>query len=294
MSGAQPHFGPVEVLFDAGVFLESPGWHDGTCWFSDIGGGKVYRIDAALGVAQVVLSGLPGPSGLGWTSGGDMLIAALHDSTVYRVGPDGKARPFVGPEQHGASGTNDMATAQGRSYVTCSGYVLEQGDDGTAPPKPTGSILLIDHATGSCQTVASGYYMPNGVAVTPDGATLIVAELYARRVLKFPILSDGTLGEATVFAEFDHIVDGLCLDAEGGLWLGTGLDRFQRVDATGKPAGVVEVRGWSCVAPMLGGPDGRTLIMVTNFMERPDDILSGKAKGRVLTTQVDIPAAKAT
>ena len=76
--------------------------------------------------------------------------------------------------------------------------------------------------------------------------------------------------------------------------LGTGLDRFQRVDATSQPAGVVDVPGWSCVAPMLGGPDGRTLIMVTNFMERPDDILSGKAKGLVLTTQVDIPAAKAS
>ena len=288
----QPNYGPAEVIFDAGVFLESPRWHQGAYWFSDIGGGKVYRIDPADGKAQVMLSGMPGPSGLGWTSQGDMLLAALHDSTIYRVGPDGKAQSFVGPEQHGASGTNDMATARGRTYVTCSGYVLEEGDDGTAPPKPTGSILLIDHETGACQTVASGYYMPNGVAITPDGATLIVAELYARRVLKFPILSDGTLGEAVVFAEFDHIVDGLCLDADGGLWLGTGLDRFQRVDAQGEPAGVVEVPGWSCVASMLGGADGRTLIMVTNFMERPDDILSGKAKGRILTARVDVPTAR--
>lgn len=287
----QPGYGPAEVLFDAGIFLESPRWHDGAYWFSDIGGGKVYRVDPADGKAQAVLSGLPGPSGLGWTSEGDLLVAALHDSTIYRAGSDGRARPFLGPGQHGASGTNDMATARGRSYVTCSGYVLEQGDDGTAPPKPTGSILLIDHATGACQTVASGYYMPNGVAITPDGATLIVAELYARRVLKFPILDDGTLGEAIVFAQFDHIVDGLCLDADGGLWLGTGLDRFQRIDAQGEQAGVVEVPGWSCVAPMLGGTDGCTLIMVTNFMERPDDILSGKAKGRILTTRVDIPSA---
>ena len=290
----QANYGPVEVIFDAGVFLESPRWHDDACWFSDIGGGKVYRVDLADGNAQTILSGMPGPSGLGWTSRGDMLVAALHDSTIYRIAPDGTARPFIGPERHGASGTNDMATAQGRSYVTCSGYVLEQGDDGTAPPKATGSILLIDHETGACQTVASGYYMPNGVAITPDGQTLIVAELYARRVLKFPILSDGTLGEAVVFAEFDHIVDGLCLDAEGGLWLGTGLDRFQRIDAAGKSAGVVEVPGWSCVAPMLGGPDGRTLIMATNFMERPDDILSGKAKGRILTAQVEIPAGKSS
>jgi len=287
----QASYGPVEVLFDNGIFLESPRWHDGACWFSDIGGGKVYRLDPADGKAQAILSGMPGPSGLGWTVDGDMLLATLHDSTIYRMGADGIARVFVGPERHKASGTNDMATAGGRSYVTCSGYVLEPGDDGTAPPKPQGSILLIDHKTGSCQTVASGYYMPNGVAITPDGKTLIVAELYARRVLRFPIRDDGTLGDHAVFAEFDHIVDGLCLDAEGGLWLGTGRDRFQRIDAQGNPAGVVEVPGWSCVAQMLGGPDGRTLIMVTNFMERPDDILSGKAKGRILATRVDIPAA---
>lgn len=280
----------IAVLVDDGVFLESPRWHDGAFWFSDIGGGYVGRA-APDGRREKIVPGLQAPSGLGWTRDGDLLIASLHTSTIYCVGADGVPVAVAGPEQHGTLATNDMVTVGDRSYVTCAGRTFEMGDDETALSQALGTIVLYDHVSRAARVVADGLKMPNGVAITPDGKTLIVAELYAARILNFDVHPDGSLSEARALVQLDHIVDGLCLDAEGGLWLGTGGPTFQRIDAEGRPTDTVELPGWSCVAPMLGGPDGRTLIMAANAMEKPDDIFTGKAKGRLLTAQVAVPAA---
>lgn len=281
----------VEVLVDNAIFTESPRWHDGAFWFSDIGRGTVNRVGAD-GHSEVVVSDIPAASGLGWTKSGDLLVASLATSTIYKVGRDGKPMAIAGPEQHGSAATNDMATAGSRSYISCAGHVFQMGDDEATLAKPVGAVLLLDHDSGTCRKVAGELKMPNGIAITPDGKTLILAELYACRILHFDIRDDGSLSEPRVFVQLNHIADGISLDAEGGLWIGTGLDRCQRIDATGKPTdSVVVPEGWSCVAPMLGGPDGRTLYIAANKMEKPDDIFTGKAQGRIVTARVEIPAA---
>jgi hypothetical protein len=83
----------VEVLVDDAIFAESPRWYADAFWFSDIGGGTVRRISAD-GQSEVIVSDIPAPSGLGWTKSGDMLVASLATSIIYRVEPDGKAVPF--------------------------------------------------------------------------------------------------------------------------------------------------------------------------------------------------------
>ena len=275
---------------DNAIFAESPRWHDGAFWFSDIGGGTVNRVGPD-GQSEVVVSGIPAPSGLGWTKTGDLLVASLATSVIYRVAPGGGPVAFAGPEQHGSAATNDMATAGSRSYISCAGRLFQLGDDEAVLSEPVGAVLLLDHDTGACRKVGTGLKMPNGIAITPDGRTLVLAELYAARILHFDILEDGTLSEARVFAQLSHIADGICLDAEGGLWIGTGQPSCQRIDAKGQPAESVEVEGWACVAPMLGGPDGRTLYIAANQMEKPDDIFTGRAKGKIVTARVTIPAA---
>ena len=83
----------LELLVDDAVFGESPRWHDGALWFSDIGDSKVWRI-APDGTRTLVLSSVAAPSGLGWTKTGDLLVTSLTDHTIHRMGADGTARPF--------------------------------------------------------------------------------------------------------------------------------------------------------------------------------------------------------
>lgn len=291
-----PETHQLELLFDNAVFGESPRWHEGACWFSDIGGNTVWRIDAD-GTATPVLTSVKGPSGLGWTRGGDMLVASLHDHTIYRMGPDGVAHPFCGPDAHGTTGTNDMATAGSRSYVSCAGRVYQMGDSMEEIAAPVGKVLLIDHDTGACRTVADGYRMPNGIAFTPDGTGLVFAEVFASRLVQFDILPDGSLANERDYARLDGSADGIWMDAEGAVWSATTSPtstRWERVTPGGVVTETIPVGdGFHAIACALGGEDGRDLLLVANKTESPDDVWNGRARSRLFKTRAQVPTAVA-
>lgn len=286
----------LELLVDDAKFGESPRWHDGALWFSDIGDDKVWRIVPG-GTRTLVLSTVKAPSGLGWTASGDMLVTSLHDHTIYRTGRDGIARGFCGPERHGTYGTNDMATAGSRSYVSCAGRVYQAGDTFEQVAAPVGKVILIDHDSGAARTVANGYRMPNGIAFSPDGGKLIFAEVFAQRLLQFDIAADGSLANEQVFAALDGSADGIWIDAEGMAWsattsVATGSTRWERVDASGRVHDAIAVPdGFHAIACALGGPDGRDLFLVANKTESPDDVWNGRARSRVYRTRAEVPTA---
>ena len=278
----------VEVLVDDATFAESPRWHEGAFWFSDIGRGEVCRVGPN---GKEVYLGVETASGLGWTQSGDLLVASIRTSTIFRAGPERIPRPFCGPEPGGAQSTNDMATVGSRSYVTCSGRIRRPGDDVGLLAEPIGKIVMVDHDTGSGLVVASGLRMPNGVAVSADGRILVVAEIFANRLLHFDIHPDGSLSEPRVFREVDHGMDGICLDAEGAVWASTGPEqKFHRIDAQRTYVDTVEVPGWMCIACMLGGDDGRTLYMAVSQLDDADAVFDGRARSRIVTARVEVPA----
>ena len=130
------------------------------------------------------------------------------------------------------------------------------------------------------------------MAVTADGATLIVAESYANRLTAFDIAPDGSLSGRRVWAELDGgYPDGICLDTDGAAWYADVPNkRCVRVREGGEVLDTVEVdRG--CFACMLGGEDGRTLFVVANEWNGPAGMAGGEPTGRVLT--VAAPAARA-
>ena len=287
----------LELLVDDGKFCESPRWHDGAFWFSDIGDGKVWRIGAD-GVRGLVTDRVPAPSGLGWTAAGDMLVASLHDATIYRVGVDGTVGPFCGPDVHGTTGTNDMATLAGgfggaRSYVSCSGRVFQAGDTMEQIAAPVGKVIAIEHQGGAARTVAEGYAMPNGIAFMPGGKRLVFSELFAARLLVFDVLGDGSLANEAVFAQLGGMADGICMDSEGAVWAAVSSPAgaaWQRVAEGGAVLDAIPGEpGWSCIATALGGADGRDLYLIANSTETPDDVFNGRARARVYRTRVRVP-----
>jgi len=280
----------VNVLHDGAIFAESPRWQGGSFWYSDIGAGEIRRLWPD-GRSEVFLAGLDTPSGLGWLPDGDLVVACIRPSTVCRIGAKGQASVWFAPEDHGTLALNDMATAGARSYVTCVGRHHEPGADGSALREPVGSILLLDHAQRRCSTVAAGLRLPNGVAIAPDGQSLLVSEMGAQRILRFPIEPDGTLGLAQEWTATPCSGDGICLDAEGGVWVGSTEDYFLRIGPDGTETARIEVPGWACVAPMLGGWDGRTLLMAAYQMDDIDAMFTGGSRSRLFTARVDVPAA---
>lgn len=264
-------------MVDGFLYGEGPRWHDGRLWFSDGPAGLVRVVDdGRLRDAAEV----PKASGLGWLSDGTLVVSTLGEAAVVLVGADGRTtRHDLG---HLAWSTNDAVVHDDRIYVD----LYRLGDDGMA-----GAIGLVT-PDGAARVVADGLAFPNGMVVTEDGSTLIASETFGERLLAFEVAADGDLTGQRVFAELPGChPDGLCLDAEGAVWVGCyDTGEFLRVRDGGEVTDRIPVvRGWA-VAPALGGPDGHTLFVVIDETTH-EGLFSGDSVGRIEAVEVAVPAA---
>ncbi|MGY1987925.1 SMP-30/gluconolactonase/LRE family protein [Blastococcus sp. SYSU DS0669] len=270
------------VLADDLGFPEGPRWHDGRLWFSDFHDRVVRRMPADGGPA-VVLELDDSPSGLGWLPGGDLLVVSMVRRALLRVadGGTGVHADLAGATRFRA---NDLVVdAAGRAYVSSFGFDLEAG----AEPEPA-DLVRVD-PDGTVSVAAAGLVFPNGMVLSPDGRTLVVAETYGARLTAFDVAADGSLSGRRVFAELPGIApDGICLDAEGQVWVATArTPEVLRVRDGGEVTARVAVGSGSLsYACALGGDDGRTLFVCTAPSWRP-----GPRVGRIEAVRVDVGAA---
>jgi sugar lactone lactonase YvrE len=266
------------------MFGESPRWHDGRLWFSDMGAQEARSVDLD-GNSEVVAS-VPGmPMGIGWPPDGRMLIVSARDGRLLRIEHDGSLAThadLTGLERHPWS---DMVVdGRGNAYVGNIGFDFPGGE--FAP-----GIVALVRPDGSATRVADGIAFANGMAVTPDNATLILAESYGNRLTAFDVAEDGGLSNRRVWAVLGGgVPDGICLDGEGAVWYSDVPNkRCVRVREGGEVLETVQLdRG--CFACALGGDDRRTLFMMAAEFSSTA-AMSGQRTGQVLTTSAPAPAA---
>jgi sugar lactone lactonase YvrE len=271
------------VLVTGRGLVEAPRWHDGRLYFSDWTAGEVVAVDAA-GHGEVVARVQSLPLCSAWLPDGRLLIVSSADGLLLRREPDGS---LVTHANLAGPGWNDIVVdGRGNAYVNTVGFDMRTGE----AVRP-GHVVLAT-AEGTVRRVAEDLAFPNGMAVTPDNATLIVAESYGRRLTAFDIGGDGGLAGRRVFADLgEDPPDGICLDAEGAAWYATVPGRrCVRVADGGRVLQTIEFdRG--CFACALGGPDGRTLF-ATVAEWRPDlPELVPAGSGQVHAVRVTVPGA---
>jgi sugar lactone lactonase YvrE len=161
-----------------------------------------------------------------------------------------------------------------------------------SPGKGTPGTIALLKPDGSARQVADGMAYPNGMAVTPDNATLIVAQSYDHRLTAFDILPDGSLANRRVWTGLgDGAPDGICLDAEGAVWYAdVPNQRCVRVGAGGEVLQTIDLdRG--CFACTLGGADRRTPFMVATVWRGTANMAGRARTGQVLTALAPVPGA---
>jgi sugar lactone lactonase YvrE len=263
-----------EIAVEGLKFPEGPRWRDGVLWLSDQLGGKVRRI---VGEQVDVVAEIERPSGLGFLTDGSLLVASMSTCQVLRV--DGNNVKVHADLSAHAAHLNDMyVDKQGRAYVDAYGEDWNAGD-----------ILLVD-GERPVHAAAKQLAFPNGVAVTPDGSTLLIAETFGACITAFDVAGDGSLSGRRVWAPLpDRMPDGLCLDAEGAVWVASYLTgEFVRVREGGEVTDRHTVDGRWAMACALGGDDGRTLFLCSAETDQ-DSYFRGEAVGHLETVWVEVP-----
>ncbi len=275
---------PPEVLLDGLTFPEAPRWRDEKLWFSDFYTQRVMTVGLD-GRTQTIVEVPQRPSGLGWTPSGELLVVSMLDRRLMRL--DGKRLHLAADLSALATGPcNDMVVdTEGRAYVGNFGYDRHAGEAAR-----TTCIARVD-PDGRVARAAEDLVFPNGMVLTADGKTLIVAETFAHRLTAFDVEAGGALARRRIFSETPGCFpDGICLDAEGAVWVADARgDQVQRVVQGGRVAQAIATPGRQSYACMLGGPARRTLFILTNTGSGP--AMAAKRDGRIETVEVDVPGA---
>jgi sugar lactone lactonase YvrE len=242
----------IRVLVDGRGLVEAPRWHDDRLVFSDWSAGEVVAYDPMAGTSEVVARAASFPLCTDWLPDGRLVAVTSPPGTLLASRPDdpGDLAPFADLSSVAAGIWNDVvADARGNIYVNGGGI---EGAPG---------IVALVTPDGTVRRVADGLAFPNGMAVTPDGATLLVADSWARAILAYDIAGDGSLAPGRTWASVAEHPDGICIDAEGAVWLAdVGTSRCVRVAEGGTVLEeVILDRG--CFACVLGGPERRTLFI---------------------------------
>jgi sugar lactone lactonase YvrE len=166
----------------------------------------------------------------------------------------------------------------------------EEGPEAVMSRAPKTNLVRVD-TDRSVAIAAADIRFPNGTVITPDGGTLIVAETLGSCLTAFDIAEDGTLGNRRVWAQLDGVApDGICLDAEGCVWVANALQpECLRVREGGEIASRVQT-SQPCFACMLGGDRGQTLFMVTAVSSSPS-VASASRTGKIEYLEVEVPHA---
>jgi sugar lactone lactonase YvrE len=276
MSVSQASNTGVQRLLTGLGFGESPRWHDGRLWLANWGTQEIIAADET-GQSEVIVH-VPTtiPYSLDWLPDGRMLVIAGPEGLLLRMEPDGSLLTHADLNSLSPSGWNEIVVdGRGNTYVN-------------------GAVMALIKLNGRVHPVAEGFAFPNGMAVTADNSTLIVAESHARCLTAFDIAADGSLANRRTWADLgDGVPDGICIDAEGAVWYADVPNkRCVRVREGGELLETVRVdRG--CFACMLGGADRKTLFIVAAEwlgFQRMAEALQART-GQLLSARVAVPGA---
>jgi len=276
MPSKQVSLPQLKTLLTSLAMGESPRWHEDRLWFSDWGAQEIVAADLDGNSEVVVRTPFGLPFCIDWLPDGRLLIVSGRESLLLRREPDGSLVTHADLRGLSNKGWNEIVVdGRGNAYIN--------GGPG---------IIALVTADRSARQVADGIAFPNGMAVTPDNATLIIAESHGKRLTAFDIGGDGSLANRRVWADLgDGVPDGICVDADNAVWYGDVPNkRCVRVREGGEALQTINLdRG--CFACMLGGVDNRTLFLVTAEWRGMDNIpeVARARTGQALTVEAPAP-----
>ena len=274
---------------------ESPFWHpeEAALYWCDIPGKALHRYHPGS-AAHRSWSFDTEPGCAAPLMGGQLLLA-MRDG-LFRFNPATGERALLAPPPYDPAQErfNDgKADPQGRLWA---GTIFE--------PRTSAAAGLYRWAQGQLLRVAGDVTVSNGLAFSPDGATLYWADTPQHRVMAYDFdAGQGNLSRPRVFKQFapkqpeqdlatyGGRPDGAAVDSEGAYWCAMFEgQRLVRLAPDGRVLQELMLPVRCPTMPCFGGPDLRTLYVTTSREKRPAaELVAQPWAGCVLHTRVDVP-----
>ncbi|MEH6568886.1 MAG: SMP-30/gluconolactonase/LRE family protein [Halioglobus sp.] len=278
-----------EFLCDGFIFPETPRWHRGKFYCCSIDEGSIFRIHAD-GSKECVIKIDDWVSGWVFTDpdADNIILTSGREKKLLHW--DGKQLTEIADFSNIVSfALNDMIrTKSGVSFVASVDFKFGEIDPSDAPNSP----LLRADSEGNVSIASAETVFANGMAIPPDGRRLIVADSMTSQLRQWDLDEDGTLSNHRIFATIPGSVpDGISLDAEGGVWVASDrTHRVYRVLEGGEITDEIDMGTTQATACMLGGTDGRTLL-ITASDSHDRRVIYDNPTGRLFTVRVAVPGA---
>ena len=207
----------TQTLVEGLTLPECPRWHDDNLYFSDITAGRIYRLGAGNKAELLYQSDADFVGGLGFLEDGTLLAVLSKQRKIVQIA-DGNAVAFADLSSLCPFVLNDMVVSRNHAYVSQPGFdIWADHPDGM----PAATELLQVDPDKSGAVAATGMMSPNGMAISPDGRVLYVAESTALCITRYDIdPATGDLSNRQLFANLPDggFPDGICVDDQGGVW----------------------------------------------------------------------------
>jgi len=280
----------MDVLCSGYGLVESPRWHAGRLWFSDWTGGKIVAVGDS-GATEVVVEHRSLPMCFDFLPDGRLVLVSNQERALLTLEDDGSLATYADLTAISDLGCNDVVVdGRGNVFVNSPHFDFAAGPPaGEVQPGRVGVVT----PGGDARIVAEDIAFPNGMAITADGDTLVVADSYRQHLVGFAVADDGALSDRRVWAQLgDHNPDGICLDAQGAAWYAdVPHEVCVRVAEGGEVLQTVDLDrgGFAC---MLGGTDTPYLYAVTAVWPGAAGLTTHTEwDGQVVRVAVDVPGA---
>jgi sugar lactone lactonase YvrE len=280
----------MDVLCSGYGLVESPRWHAGRLWFSDWTGGRIVAVDDS-GATEVIVEHRSLPLCFDFLPDGRLVLVSNQKRALLTLEADGALTPYADLTVISDLGCNDIVVdGRGSAFVNSPHFDFASGPPpGEVQPGRVGVVT----PDGEVRVVAEDIAFPNGMAVTADGSTLVVADSYRSQLLGFTIAEDGSLSDRRVWADLgDDNPDGICLDASGAAWYAdVPHQHCVRVAEGGEVLQTVDLDrgGFAC---MLGGAETPYLYAVAAVWPGAGGLMTHTDwDGQVVRVPVDVPGA---
>lgn len=267
----------AQVLMSGVAMGESPRWHENRLWFSDWGAQEIVAVDSCGKCEVAVRAPFGLPFCIDWLHDGRLLVVSGRQGVVLRRERDGSLVTHA--DLHGPAGMGwNEIVVDGRGNIYING----------------GSGIVLLTPDGSVRQVADDIAFPNGMAITPDNLTLIIAESYGKKLTSFDIAADGSLSNRRVWAALgDGVPDGISIDADAAVWYADVPNKRCMRVREGREVLETVTCDRGCFACMLGGAEKKTLFIIATEWRGMDKMaeVAQERTGQVLTYETPAPHA---